>query len=124
MTFTTPTTKLAFAVAALVAGVVHAQNDRWENSEEDGNVRIAIEDETFNWGTAPPWDVLDEIKNHCSSVGCHTDDKLTVPTKIISGYNMMDKELELSIQASFSENDALGSIDDLVELAKAASAVN
>ena len=120
----TTTMKHALLAATILAGVVHADDEKWENSEEEGNVRIAIEDETFNWGTNPPWHVLDEIKSHCSSVGCHTGDKLYVPTEIISGFNKQDRELELSIQASFSENDKLGSIDDLVEIAKAASATN
>lgn len=123
MAFTT-TMKHALLAAAILAVAVHADDEKWENSEEEGNVRIAVEDETFNWGTNPPWHVLDEIKNHCSSVGCHTGDKLYVPTEIISGFNKQDRELELSIQASFSENDKLGSIDDLVEIAKAASATN
>lgn len=109
----------AFLVAtAAAAAFVSAQDDKWEESNGEGNIRIACEDETFNWGTTLPSEALDQIKQHCSSVGCHAGDKLYVPTGIVDGFDMMDRELELSIQGSFSVNDDMGSLEELVEIAK------
>ena len=108
----------ALLAATAASAFLGAQAQTWENSEEDGNVRIAVHDDTFNWGTTLPSEALDQIKDHCSSVGCHSGDKLYVPTGIVDGWTLHDRDLELSIQASFSVNDEIGSLEELVEIAK------
>jgi hypothetical protein len=107
----------ALLLATAASALVNAQ-DGWENSDGEGNVRIAVHDETFNWGTTLPSEALDQIKDHCSSVGCHSGDKLYVSTGIVDGFDLQDRDLELSIQGSFSVNDELGSLEELVEIAK------
>jgi hypothetical protein len=107
-----------YFIAAAFVYFGGAQAQRWENPEGTGNVRIAAQDETFNWGTTLPSEALNRIKEHCSNVGCHSGDKLYVDTTIISVNSKFDRQLELSIQGSFSENDEIGSLEDLVEIAK------
>lgn len=122
--FFNPKRALMASAAVLGLALSVSANDKWENEDGDGNVLAAVSDDTINWGTTPPWRALEKINEHCSHVGCHTDDTLEVDTTIAIGPNdpKRDATIRMSIRAGFSQNDDFGTRENLVELAKAISA--
>lgn len=97
------------------------RKDKWENPD-GGNTDVQVGDKKINWGSKPPWDALNEIKDHCLSNGCNGDDKLTVKTKILDGDTLDEGEISISIDGTFAEEGEDGNIDQLTDLVKAAVA--
>ena len=93
---------------------------KYENPE--GNTRVALTTDAINWGSNPPWNVLDAIKGHCTTVGCEGSDKLEVNTDIFytaedGYYRKQTRTIFVSVTGTFAASGA-GSRDDLVEIAK------
>lgn len=104
-----------FSLTFVTYGIL-AQEQLWES--DSGNVRMDAGDGTINWGSTPPWVVLKEIKDHCSSVGCHGDDVLEVDTELITRDNgHSDAKVQVSVEGSFQSAGNLGSLENLVDLA-------
>lgn len=97
------------------------RKDKWENPD-GGNTDVQVGDKKINWGSKPPWDALNEIKDHCLSNGCNGDDKLTVKTKILDGDTLDEGDITISIEGTFARDDEDGNIDQLTDLVKAAAA--
>ncbi|KAF9880119.1 hypothetical protein CkaCkLH20_02073 [Colletotrichum karsti] len=113
-------TSTAFALPPGYSIVTRQDEQKYENP--DGNTRVALTTDAINWGDAPPWNVLDGIKGHCTTVGCEGSDKLEVDTRVqykaSDGYLRAEtRKISVSVTGTFAATGP-GSRDDLVELAK------
>lgn len=106
----------AAAFAGLIAPIALAQEREW-TSNDGGNLRMEAGDSTINWGSTPPWNIIRQIKDHCSSIGCHGNNELEADTEFVHQASHFDGTVTVSVEASFQSDGELGSLDNLVDLA-------
>lgn len=106
---------VALALIRVSHPVALAQEE-WR-SEDGGNIRMEAGDETINWGSTPPWNIIHEIKDHCSSIGCHGNNELEADTEFVHQNSHFDGTITVSIEASFMADGEVGSLDNMVDLA-------
>ncbi|KAH7397117.1 hypothetical protein BKA66DRAFT_437701 [Pyrenochaeta sp. MPI-SDFR-AT-0127] len=64
-------------LVAAMSYVIKRDIDMWTNPN-GGNTRVGYSSEMINFGTAPPWYILDTLKEHCDIMSC--DDSWTYDT--------------------------------------------
>lgn len=106
---------------AFPTGPTLVRRDDWKNPD-GGNTNVQVGDKKVNWGSKPPWDALNEIKEHCLSNGCNSEDKLKIKTKIFDEDKVNEGEITIAAEGDFALKGEDGNIEQLTDLAKAAIA--
>ncbi|KAM0276658.1 hypothetical protein ACHAQH_006519 [Verticillium albo-atrum] len=110
-----------FALA--MASTSFAQDTPWVNPA-GGNIEAEIGDTRMDFGTTPPWMVLDAIKEHCSNTGCASGESIDVGTILVEGGFGGDTRVKMDVSGTFNNVGQPGDKNQLVEIAKAIVASN
>lgn len=112
---------LRVATFALGAAAATTWNYRrassWSNPD-GGNTKADLADHKVNYGSTPPWDALDKIKDHCLSNGCSSDSKFEIDTNVVKDDQLIGAKIKIAVGGSFNDPGQEGSLDQLVEIVK------
>jgi hypothetical protein len=112
---------LRVATFALSAAAATTWNYRRANSwsnPDGGNTKADLADHKVNYGSTPPWDALDKIKDHCLSNGCSSDSNFEVDTNVVKDDQLVTAKIKLAVGGSFNDGGEEGNLDQLVEIVK------